>query len=109
VTGAQESGLRRALALGSLHDVNAAIGLLRDLEAGEPVALPFAVIRHVLQEIDHRFEGQPVTLGIWRRVQDLAPAFGAVLDAHKAGDRGATFTAMDGLTSAWAKLQGSIG
>ena len=109
MTGAQESGLRRALGLGSLHDINTAIGLLRDLEAGELVPLPFAVIRYVLQEIDHRFEGQPVTLGIWRQVQDLAPAFGAVLDAHKAGDHGATFTAMDSLTTTWAKLLASIG
>jgi hypothetical protein len=63
VTGAQESALRRALQLGSLHDINAAIGLLRDLEAAEPVPLPLAVMRYVLQEIDHRFEGQALP---WR-------------------------------------------
>ena len=69
MTGAQEGELRRALQLGSLHDINAAIGLLRDLEAAEPVSLPFAVMRYVLQEIDHRFEGEAITLGIWRRVK----------------------------------------
>ena len=108
MTGAQQTELRRALQLGSLHDINAVIGLLRDLEAVEPVPLPFAVLRYVLQEIDHRFEGQAVTREIWRQVQDLSPSFGAVLDAQTVGDRGAAFTAMDGLTSAWARLLASI-
>lgn len=109
MTGEQETELRRVLQLASLHDINAAIGLLRDLEAVASVPLPFAVMRYVLQEIDHRFEGEAITLATWRRVKDLSPSFGAVLDAQKAGDRGAAFTAMDSLTSAWAKLLASIG
>ena len=108
MTGAQEAELRRALQLGSLHDINAAIGLLRDLEAGEAVSLPFAVMRYVLQEFDHRFEGQAVTLETWRRVTDLSPSFAAVLDSLKATDRVATFAALDALTSRWTKLLASM-
>ena len=109
MTVEQETELRRALQLGSLHDINAAMGHLRDLEAVEPVPLPFALLRYVLQEIDHRFEGQAVTLETWRRVKELSPSFGAVLDAHKTGNRDATFTAMDALTSRWTTLLASIG
>jgi hypothetical protein len=108
VTGTQERELRRALQLGSLHDVNAAIGLLRDLEAAEPVSLPFAFMRYILQEIDHRFEGQAIPLETWRRVSELSTSFGAVLDAHGAADRGATYSAMNDLTSAWRALLASI-
>ena len=108
MTGAQERELRRALQLGSLHDVNTAIGLLRDLEAAEPVSLPFALMRYVLQEIDHRFEGQAITLDTWRRVSELSASFSAVLDTHAAADRGATYSAMNGLTSAWRALLASI-
>jgi hypothetical protein len=108
VTSAQEAELRRALQLESLHDINAAIGLLRDLEAGEPISLPFAVMRYVLQEIDHRFEGQAVTVETWRRVKDLSPSFGPVLDSLRAGDRDAAFTAMGTLTASWTKLLASI-
>jgi hypothetical protein len=109
VTHAQEAELRRALGLGSLHDINLAIGLLRDLEAVEAVPLPFALMRYVLQEIDHRFEGQAVTLETWRRVADLSPAFGTVLDSLRNGDRNASFAAMDTLTSSWRRLLASIG
>ena len=108
MTAAQEGELRRALQLGSLHDINVAIGLLRDLEAAEPVSLPFAVMRYVLQEIDHRFEGHAITVETWRRVKDLSASFGAVLEAHTADDRGATYTAMNSLTSAWRALLASI-
>ena len=108
MTPAQEGELRRLLQLGSLHDVNAAIGLLRDLEAVEPVHLPFAVIRYVLQEIDHRFEGQPLTLSTWRRIQDLVPPFAGVLGALNS-DRDSLFTALDDLVSAWMKAHAAIG
>jgi SH3-like domain-containing protein len=61
-----------------------------------------------VQEIDHRFAGQGVTLETWRRVKDLSPPLAAVLDSLKSGDRVATFAALDALTSRWRALLASM-
>lgn len=109
MTDTQEAQLRERLRLSNLHEVNAAITLLRDLEIVERPPLPLAFMRYVLQEIDHRFEPGMVESSTWSAVGDLAPRFSRVVDAHAAGDKEKMFDAMNALVAAWIELNVSIG
>jgi hypothetical protein len=109
VTPQQEAALRQKLRLRSLHEINDAIAALRELEAAETPLLPFVVVRHVLQEIDRRFDGVMVEASIWDRVGGLAPLFSKVIDTVGRGDRDALFGAMNDLVAAWMELHASIG
>ena len=109
MTEEQEAQLRAKLSLSSLHEINDAIAILRDLEAVEIAPLPLSLLRYVLQEIDHRFDPQMVPRSTWSRVMALAPRFSRILDARTEGDRGAMFEAMNALVSEWMTLHASIG
>jgi hypothetical protein len=109
VTGHREAALREKLCLRSLREIDDAIALLREMEAVETPPLPFAVIRHVLQEIDHRFEGEMVQQSSWSRVGDLAPSISLIVDAFQAGDRDTMFVSMNDLISRWRQVQADIG
>lgn len=99
--------LRGRLAeLRSLNDLRQLCRELAARELGEPVALPFFVVRSVLEGIHERLGDRPVEPATWRQVQDaLGGLMESVVDAHQSGNREALFGSLNDLVRRWIQTR----
>jgi hypothetical protein len=110
VTAGQDTELRRRLQLRSLHEIEEAIGRLADLEVMEPLAVPFSILRYVLQDVAWCLDGRPITLDIWEKLRDrLAPRLLNLLDVARTEDRDTLVRAMNLVVKEWLGLRATIG
>lgn len=109
MTPGQDTEVRRRLQLRSLHEIREALEILADLEAIEPLAVPFSVLRYVLHDAAWRLEG-PITLDIWEKLRDrLAPRLVNLLDVARTEDRDTLVRAMNSVVKEWLGLRAAIG
>lgn len=91
----------RLTELRSLNDLRQ---LCREL--GEPVALPFFVVRSVLEGLYERLADRPVETATWRQVQDaLGGLMESVVDVHQSGNREALFGSLNALVRRWIQTR----
>ena len=96
----------RLTELRSLDDLRQLCCELAERELSEPVALPFFVVRSVLEAIYERLADRPVETATWRQVQDaLGGLMESVIDAHQAGNREALFGRLNALVRRWAQTR----
>jgi len=88
----------RLTELRSLNDLQALCRELAEREVTERVALPFFVVRSVLEGVHERLADRPVETATWRQVQDaLGDALPAVIDAYQAGNQERLFERLNAL------------
>jgi hypothetical protein len=110
VTIGDETELRRRLQLRSLHEIEEAIGRLADLEALEPLAVPFSILKYILQDAAYRLDGRPITLDVREKLRErLAPLLLKILDVADTEDRDALVRIMNGTVKEWLALRATLG
>jgi hypothetical protein len=110
LTPEQEDRLRARLqGLAGLRQVYEVIQDLAALQETARFALPFFVLRSLLQDLAWRVEGLPQSdqiIRVWATVQQtLVPAMLRVFDHYPTENREAMFAEMDILAKQWAILR----
>ena len=96
----------RLTELRSLNDLRQLCRELAERELGEPVALPFFVVRSVLEGLYERLADRPVETATWRQVQDaLGGLMESVVDVHQSGNREALFGSLNALVRRWIQTR----
>src|SRR5262249_36771204 len=103
------SEVRRRLQLRSIQEIEEALDGLATLEAMEPIAPAFSILRYILQDVAYRLEGA-TTLDTWEKLRGrLAPSMEQLLDVADGEDRNKLVTAMNAAVKEWLAIRATLG
>ncbi len=93
----------RLIELRSVNDVKNLIRELLRLELDEPIALPYFVVRSILEGLRDALADRPVPPTTWDQLRDaLSGPMERVIDSIQSGDRRLIFERLNDLAKRWA-------